>query len=176
MAVVFVGLFLLAFEFEVEPQSVPEPETIGTVYYFDSRTNSLRPLERQIARVKWKRNLGTIFGITGAKAVAELKETKSPFRIRQGEKLEFLVRLPTGVDPGKFQLFSWSIKDQKRWTMVSRPATTSKKTQPGLLLYDVVQVGESLYKLIPVQELRPGEYGFSPDGSNEVFCFGIDAG
>lgn len=119
MAVVFIGLILLAFEFEVEQQPVPQPETIGTVYYFDSQTNSLRPLERQIAMVKWKRNLETIFGITGAETAAELKETNSPFRIRQGEKLEFLVRLPAGVDPGKFQLFSWSIKSQKGWTMGS---------------------------------------------------------
>lgn len=152
----------------------PEPELFNVIYQFDQSTNALVALERVTAEVATRvRALG--FG--GARATAEIKGTRAPLRLRAGEPMEFVVQLPSGVDPSKFQLFRFEIRDRKRVVLLAKAGafTGSSSSIPGLVQINAGRHGTASYKLAPAGELGAGEYGFSASDSNDVFCFGVDA-
>ena len=84
-------------------QKLPEPENIGTFYYFDSATNSLIPLEKKIA-VTGKE------GWPKQKVVVRIDGEKALLRLKLNQKMVFVVSLANGVDPNKYQLVSFQIK------------------------------------------------------------------
>ena len=143
-----------------QDKKIAEPDKIGILYYVDSVAGSLIPLERQVAKIK----SGIRF------QSAQINGEKSQLRLTS-QTPEFVVRLAAGVDPNKFKLTPLEKTKGKRelklLALVGNPNFE--------LLCDVTKFGESSYKIKASKELVGGEYGFSPNDSNEVFAFGIDS-
>ena len=143
----------------------PEPEILSTVYYLDVAKSSLTTLERQTA----KASSGMFHGS------AEVKSERSPVRIDGDGAQDFVVSLPAGVDPSKFELFLMEVKKGKRRTVMASAKLFSVQVGKNSIEIAAKRYGNAAYKLSPVQKLPPGEYCFSPSDSNDSFCFGIDA-
>ena len=101
---------------------------------------------------------GTVYRIQGA---------RSPVRVRQGDRIVFVVRLQGG-DPRQFQLFRLESRMGYRQT---QPAMGGS---PPALQVTVQRVGSSVYEISPMRALPPGEYAVSPLNSNDSYCFGVD--
>jgi len=148
-------------------QNLPEPENIGTIYYFDSSTNSLVALEKEIATAKRE-------GWPKQKIIVQVAGGKADLRLKADQKMEFVVSLANGVDPGKYQLIAFETKDGNRQAITMEATWTGKKANPVFHPFNIRKFGDA-YKLTPSPALPSGEYGFSPNDSNDVFCFGVDA-
>ena len=81
----------------------------------------------------------------------------------------FVVRLANGVDPRVFHLYTLDSKKGAR-----APKIDSKTKTRVTQRFNSTRVGASSYGLVPEAALPPGEYGFSPNGSNDIYCFGVD--
>jgi hypothetical protein len=150
-----------------QEQKLPEPESIGAFYYFDSNNNSLTALQKQIA-VSKKR------GLIKEEIVVQIQGEKASLRLKSGQKMEFVVSVPNGVDPNKYQLISFEVKKGKREAVLAEGTWTGSKANPVFHPYTVSRFGNA-YKITPSQNIPPGEYAFSPNDSNDTFCFGVDA-
>jgi hypothetical protein len=144
--------------------TAPEPEILSTVYYLDAAKNALTTLERLTA----KGSSGMFHGS------AEIKSERSPVRIDGDSAQDFVVSLPAGVDPSKFELFLMEVKKGKRRTVMASAKLFSVQVGKNSIAIAAKRYGNAAYKLSPVQKLPPGEYCFSPSDSNDTFCFGID--
>jgi uncharacterized protein YcfJ len=141
-----------------------EPEFIGAVY-LQNESGALIPLERK----KGTRRTGQTDG-TGSGAYWEMEGSKSPIRLKSGQKMFFVVRLANGIDPASFSLFPLETKKDSRRTESDPRNKAARLT----LLFNVTKVGESTYGLTPVEDLAVGEYAFSPRDSDDAYCFGVD--
>ena len=92
----------------------------------------------------------------------------SPVRVRQGDRLVFVVRLNSGGDPRQFQLYRLESRMGSRQTQ-----TTMGGPPPGLPV-SINKIGDYVYEITPTRALYPGEYAVSPMNSNETYCFGVD--
>jgi hypothetical protein len=122
------------------------------------------PLEREIANVS---RSGGIYGLGGA-TVYRVQGAASPVRVRQGDRIVFVVRLDSGGDPRQFQLFRLESR------MGSRQTPAAMGGSPPALPLAINKVGDSVYEIGPTRPLAPGEYAVSPLNSNESYCFGVD--
>ena len=109
---------------------------------------------------------GGMYGM-GA-TVYRIQGPRSPVRVRQGNRLVFVMRLNRGGDPRQFQLYRLESRMGYRQTQ-----PTMGGTPPGLPV-TINEVGDSVYEITPVRALYPGEYAVSPMNSNESYCFGVD--
>ncbi len=143
--------------------SVVDPDLPGVIFLQDP-AGGLAPLERaQGYEVRVSSLYGTVptWRVPGA---------RSPVRIRSGDPPIFLVRLPRGADPYKYELIAFEVKGGERRT---RPNMRTRNRPEPIQIY-ITRAGESSYALTLPPNLQPGEYSFSPRDSNDVFCFGID--
>jgi hypothetical protein len=98
---------------------------------------------------------GTVYRIPG---------TQSPVRVRRGDKLVFVVRLNSGDDPRRFQLYPLE------WRMNYRQTQPSRGGVPVM----ITKIGDSAYEISPSRPLYPGEYAMIPINSSQTYCFGVD--
>jgi hypothetical protein len=72
------------------------------------------------------------------------------------------------VDPEKLQLYKLESKNGHREILFHR------KRPANPIRVEVSRLGpDNLYKLEVEEELAPGEYSLSPEGSNRAFCFQV---
>ncbi len=137
------------------------PEIVGAPFLRGS--SGYIPLEREIAMMSrgggMYRMGATVYRIQGP---------RSPVRIRQGDRIVFVVRLNGGSDPRQFQLLRLESRMGYRQT---QPAMGG--TPPGLPV-TINRIDDSVYEITPARALYPGEYAVSPMNSNESYCFGVD--
>ncbi len=69
----------------------------------------------------------------------------------------------------RLQLYKFEVKNGRREVFIS--GKKAKNTRPIPLI--VNRVEEGLYRVEANQFLEDGQYGLSPDGSDEVFCFEV---
>jgi hypothetical protein len=148
----------------------PDPPTgavhaleIGPVY-FRNDSGDIMPLERTQASAQKR----------GASQYWEMPATRSRVRLKTAPSLVFVLRLAKGTDPESYSLFPLATANDSRRTKPD----PKKKGSPLTLSVDIKnagenKAGETTYTLT-VKDLPPGEYAFSPDGSNDGYCFGID--
>ncbi len=82
---------------------------------------------------------------------------------------EFLFQ-STKIPPEKLQLYRVESKVGRREIVVAR----KKKPVARPIRLSLFRLHENLYKIRVDESLTPGEYTFSPDGSNAVFCFTVE--
>ena len=137
------------------------PEIVGAPFLRGS--SGYIPLEREIGMMS---RGGGMYGM-GA-TVYRVQGPRSPVRIRQGDRIVFVVRLNAGSDPRQFQLFRLESRMGYRQT---QPVMGG--TPPGLPV-TINRIDDSVYEITPARALYPGEYAVSPLNSNESYCFGVD--
>jgi hypothetical protein len=146
----------------------PDPEWIGAVF-FRNDSSQLIPLERSTATYV---RVGSGFGYSPLRlynGFYAIDGLRCSVRVKDSEKLVFVVRLANGVDPRAFGLYPLETKKGSRITKVD----TKKKTLISIPFH-VTRAGAYSYALLPDSALPAGEYSFSPKTSNDTYCFGID--
>jgi len=121
-------------------------------------------LEREYA--SQARSTG-VYGMGGA-TVYRIQGGRSNVRVRQGQKIVFVVRFEGGGDARQFQL----LRLESRMNYRQTPATMGGGS-PGVPL-TIQKVGDSVYQLTPARALPAGEYAVSASNSNDSYCFGVD--
>jgi hypothetical protein len=143
------------------PPIVVEPDVVGAPFLRGAY--GLIPLEREIGMMVRNNSpygMGpTVYRIQGA---------RSPVRVRQSDKLVFVVRLNAGADPRRFELYALESRMNYRQTQSTRGGG-----RPPALPVSIQKIGDSTYEISP-RGLYPGEYSLSPIDSNESYCFGVD--
>lgn len=138
------------------------PDVVGAPFLRGA--SGLIPLERQIGMMT--RSGGGTYGMGGT--VYRIQGSYSPVRVRQADRIVFVVRLSPGADPRQFQLYRLEPRMGYRQTQ-----PTMGGTPPSLPL-TINKTGDSVYEITPARRLYPGEYSVSPFNSNESYCFGVD--
>lgn len=153
-------------------QSTIMPEAIGEPYYIDPVQNTIVPLQKELASIKFS---SRVLGFAGSSTRAELKGNRSSVRLMPAQVPEFVIR---GVDPSRFKLYRFkSKKDKRELQMSSRGVlglsgkVTLEKSEIPL---SIAECGPTCYKLKSNVELDVGEYVISPVDSNDSFTFGVD--
>jgi hypothetical protein len=156
-----------------------EPEYANAFFFLD-KGGSLKPLERQAAKVETKvRGLG--YG--GADTKYVLPNEQSTVRFPANVSLQFLVRPePNNVDPATIvQLYSLKVAKGHREVQVAKLRQFSgvKSTLGNTAVpFDVAKYGENSVLLKPQAPLAPGEYMWAANSTlmvlPQAYCFGID--
>jgi hypothetical protein len=126
--------------------------------------NGYIPLEREAANVT---RSGGIYGLGGG-TIYRVQGARSPVRVRQSDRVVFVVRLDSNWDPRDFQLFRLDSRMGVRQTQSSVGGSA-----PSLPL-EIRKVSNSVYEIAPSRGLAPGEYAVSPARTNDSYCFGVD--
>jgi hypothetical protein len=141
-------------------RGVSQPEEIGAVYFWNGK--NLTPLEHNQA-VEHGRGSNPYWEMPGAQSRVRLKEAPA---------LVFILRLPKGVDPAGYSLFSMQTVNGARRTrsepsrrggLVTWPFAVEINDESGYMTY-----------ALTVKDLPEGEYSFSPSSSNDGYSFGVD--
>jgi hypothetical protein len=146
---------------EATPRIDMGPDIVGAPFLRGS--SGYIPLEREIGMMS---RGGGMYGM-GA-TVYRIQGPRSPVRVRQRDRLVFVVRLNRGGDPRQFQLYRLESRMGYRQTQPTMGGT------PSGLPVTINEVGDSVYEITPARALYPGEYAVSPMNSNESYCFGVD--
>ena len=142
------------------PRVLSQPEEIGAVYFWNGK--GLIPLEvNQAAERK-----------SGSTEYFEIAAPQSRVRLEEASIFVFILRLPPGVDPTDYLLFPLVTVNGSRRT---RPQTGRRG---GLVTWPVhIEINDQsslITYALTAKDLPAGEYSFSPSGSNDAYCFGID--
>lgn len=98
-----------------------------------------------------------VYAVAGAASTARTP-LASPILLLQTGKLV----------AGALQLYKFEVRNGRR------ELTVSPKKPPRVYRVELTRLNtEKLYKLEVEESLEPGEYGFSAEGSNQVFCFQV---
>jgi hypothetical protein len=123
------------------------------------------PMERQVATAA---RSGGVYGFGGG-TVYRVPGTHSPVRVRQTDRIVFIVRIDSGWNPRDFQLFRLESRMGSRQTQ-----TVMGGGSPPALQVTIDKIGDSVYTITPSRPLAPGEYAVSALNSNDSYCFGVD--
>jgi len=145
----------------VAPPPVLEPNQTGVPFLRGA--SGFISLERTYAMQV--RNNG-MYGM--GPTVYRIQGPQSPVRVREGDKIVFVVRLNSRDDPRRFELYQLESRMGYRQTQPSMGGGPP----PGLPV-TINKISDSTYEITPARQLYPGEYSFSPMGSNESYCFGV---
>ena len=150
-----------------DPNGCRRPDRYGTRYRrravpaWSVGTDPARKGDRYDVSHRRRRvwNGGTVYRIQGS---------YSPVRVKQSDRIVFVVRLSPGADPRRFQLYRLEPRMNYRQTQ-----PTMGGTPPSLPL-TINKTGDSVYEITSPRGLYPGEYAISPFNSSESYCFGVD--
>ncbi len=145
-----------------------EPPKAGFLYFADSQSNSLIPLEAEEPVIEAKSGLfGTGVSIT-------VVGDRSPVRLKPGATPQFLFRSSLQLNIKLFRFAtkkgSRTLSTRKKW----EPSTDPSK--PGELAILSNPYGKSSTEITVPYTLPPGEYGFlvsARNGNSAIFCFGV---
>ena len=116
---------------------------------------NLVPTEAVEAKEEKKKD-DILYVVDGANSSAKTP-LASPIFLLQAAKLA----------PERLQLFKLDSKSDRREILFS------PKHPPKAIRVEVTRLGSDLYRIEVNESLDPGEYSFSPEGSNTVFCFQV---
>lgn len=161
---VVIALLLSVCAAQTETGKLPEPESIGVIFYFESGTQALKRLPKE----DYKTHRGGGWSITDNVKVAG---AASSFQVANNEKLTFVFKA-SGESAEKAKLFRFTVKKTEREYEVGKWKRRDFTPNEGLS-YTLAKFGDSSYKLIPDEALAPGEYALVlPTG---LFTFGVSA-
>jgi len=69
----------------------------------------------------------------------------------------------------KLQLYRFDVKNGHREVFFSKKGKGSAKARR----VEVTSLGDGLFRIDVTESLENGEYGLTPEGSNQVFCFEV---
>lgn len=139
------------------------PPSIGVVYYLNSDTQSLVPLQRQMGYTEKR-------GMIKQEIAYSVPQERSTVRIKSSPHMEFVV---SGVDASSYLLYRFSVRDGKRELILAESTWTGSRANYTVVPLEVTRYAEA-FKLVPSQPLVAGEYAFAQRDKNEAASFGID--
>lgn len=146
---------LLAGLLPAQKYSGPPPGKPDLPYLLHA--DSLVPTEVSEAReVKKKDDLS--YTVEGASSNARTPLAGPIFLFQDGQ-----------LSAEKLQLFKFEVKSGHREVFFSHKGKLAARQ----LRLNVNPLGGGLYKIEVDESLEKGEYGLTPDGSNQVFCFQV---
>lgn len=123
--------------------------------YLKHATN-LVPTEAKEAKEDKRKN-ESIYTIEGAASTARTP-LAMPIFLMKSDK----------IAPDRLELYRLEVKDGHREIVFS------SKKGPAAIHMEVTKLGDNIFKLeVSDQDLEPGEYSLTPEGSNRVFCFQV---
>ncbi len=173
-------------------QRYPRADVVSVDFTSNEVTNAIDPvvpaaappraLEPQVTGVPFMRGASGFLSLERAYAmpvrsnspygmgqsVYRIQGPQSPVRVGRGDKIVFVVRLNSGDDPRRFELY------QLESRMNYRQTQSTMGGRPPALPVTIAKIGDSTYEISPARQLYPGEYSFSPINSNESYCFGVN--
>jgi len=177
VSAIFCALFLFVSNSQAQVEKKPEePEYIGVFFFLNE--GKLSGLERQKPDTKVKVK-GMGFG--GAESLLQINGERSPVRFKSDQTLELVVRVTSqATDPmSLIQFFRFEAKKGMRRLQLAKAGSmgmNGKSTiNQNAVSFNAVKYGESSFKIVPANDLGPGEYCLSGQGNQDAFCFGIDA-
>lgn len=121
------------------------------------------PLERTMAS---RTRTANIMGPAGI--VYRVSGPRSPVRVREGDRVTFIMRVDSEPDIRRFQLYRLESRRDYRQTP---PIAGGLPPSIGVTIR---RIGVLVYEVTPAYGLTPGEYAISPTNSNDTYCFGVD--
>jgi hypothetical protein len=99
---------------------------------------------------------------------------KSPVRFSAGDEMQFVVRVAEDFDKATatLQLFRFDVQSGVRQMLLRNEDLRKNK---ATLKLNAERYGNSSLKVVPAQQLSPGEYCLSRSTIAQGFCFGVDA-
>ncbi len=104
----------------------------------------------------------------GRDTLASVAGASSPARTPLAEPI-FLIETQKIVAE-KLELYRFNVKNGRREVLL--PKNPGKNSQRPIRVA-VTKVGDHLYRVEADETLDNGEYGLSPEGSDQVFCFQV---
>lgn len=139
-----------------EKYNGPRPPKADVPYLVHA--DNLIPTEEQKAKEETK-GKDTIATVPGASSSARTP-LPEPIFLLKSDKLA----------AERLQLYRFEVKDGRRQVVISGKRSKDSSRPIPLM---VNRLEEGLYKVEANQFLENGQYGLSPDGSDEVFCFEV---
>jgi hypothetical protein len=137
-----------------QPYDGPRPPKPDLPYL--KHASNLVPTESTTAKEEKRKN-DTLYVIEGAASTARTP-LAMPVFLMKADKLS----------PDRLQLFRLESKEGHREILFAA------KKPPAAIHMEVTKLSaDGIYKIEVDQELEPGEYSLSPEGSNQVFCFQV---
>lgn len=118
--------------------------------------SNLIPTEAATAKEDKRKN-ETVYTIDGAASTARTP-LAMPIFLMKSDK----------IAPDRLQLYRLEAKDGHREITFG-----SKKGQEAIRMEVTKLSSDGIYKIEVDDDLEPGEYSLTPDGSNQVFCFQV---
>jgi hypothetical protein len=140
-----------------------EPESIGSFYYLDSASQTLKRLPKE----EFKRHSG---GFATVNTSIRVEGEASSFRIASNDKITFVFKVFKDEQAQGAKLFQFATKGSEREYELGKWKHHDYTTNGGLSV-NVGKFGESSYKLTPEAPLSPGEYALTLGPT--VFTFGV---
>jgi hypothetical protein len=150
-----LGLLLVSAMF-AQKYKGPTPEKPDLPYILHG--DSLVATDVLEAQQETRKDL-QIYWVPGATANAKTP-LAGPIFLIQTEKL--------AVD--RMQLYPFEVKNGRREVAIN-PKKPKDSAKPARL--NLIKLGDALFRIEVVDSLPGGEYGLTPDGSNQVFCFQV---
>jgi len=183
---ILIAASLISFSTYGQADSVnlPEPQYTGRIIFVNG--NNAIPLEKKKASAKAKAGASMyLTGIGKVTGTNNIIGVKSPVRIAQAEKHQFIIRVSdNNIDP--FQLLNIFKLEQKIKKTASKSyrfiETSSAETFSGSSAMDIGYIpftaekyGDYSFLITLTKPLAPGEYAMTLEGSRVTFnMFGID--
>ncbi|MCC7496312.1 MAG: hypothetical protein IT160_01965 [Bryobacterales bacterium] len=139
-----------------EKYNGPRPPKADLPYLLHA--SSLIPTE-ELKATENEKGKETIASVPGETSTARTPLPEPIFLLKSGK-----------LAAERLQLFKFEIKNGQRQVVIGA-RKASKTARPIPLI--VSRLEEGLYRVEANQYLEDGQYGLSPDGSDEVFCFEV---
>jgi hypothetical protein len=144
----------------------PEPESIGTFFYLDSATQTLKRLPKE----EFKKHSGG--GFSSVVQSVKVSGGASSLHIAANDKTTFVFKVFKDEEASRAELFQFTVKGSEREYELGKWKRRDYTSNGGLSV-NIAKFGESSYKLTPETPLSPGEYALTLGPS--VFTFSVNA-
>jgi hypothetical protein len=149
--------FMAAFPLLAQKYTGPVPEKEDLLYLVQA--DNLIPTEATTAQEQKGKKGETLYYVSAAASSARTPLASPVFLL----KVKDLV-------PEKLELYRLEVKNGRREITIR--AGKNAKNQPAVRV-DSKRLDEGLYRLEVGESLPKGQYSFTPEGANDVFCFEV---
>jgi len=169
-----LGCLVGAMVFAKTVDSIPEPEFMNEVYYYDKSNIKLIPLEKTVAEIKSKMKI-----IGGGSSAYAIGGEKSATRINQ-QWASFVIAIANGsmIDPSMtLSLYRFESRKGRREAVMNIYGGSGSENAVEVKFK---RVKEGTFEIIVTGSIAKGEYGFissyamKPGGGMTAYTFGVD--
>ena len=158
--------------------TIPEPEFVNEIYFFDRTNNNLIPLEKAKAEMKAKIKI-----MGGGSPALAIGGVRSGTRIIPGDA-SFIISVSASsmMDPAmSISLYRFeSRKGKREATMTQYGGSGGQQNDGNTVQIKFKKVKDGTFEIIVVGKLEKGEYGFinlhsmGAGGGMATYAFGVD--